>query len=47
LNTSCESTPADYAIDTSTIEIRNKRGLMDEKFLFRDNKTFNLQIGLA
>jgi hypothetical protein len=36
-----------YAINMSTIGIWNKRGVMDEEFLFWDNQTFYQQIGLA
>ena len=36
-----------YSINMSTIGIWNKRGVMDEEFLFWDNQTFNQQIGLA
>ena len=36
-----------YSINMSTVGIWNKRGVMDEEFLFWDNQTFNQQIGLA
>ena len=36
-----------FSVNMSTIGIWNKRGVMDEEFLFWDNQTFNQQIGLA
>jgi hypothetical protein len=36
-----------YSINMATIGIWNKRGSMDEEFLFWDNQTFFSQIGLA
>ena len=36
-----------FSLNMSTIGIWNKRGVMDEEFLFWDNLTFNQQIGLA
>jgi len=36
-----------FSVNMSTIGIWNKRGVMDEEFLFWDNLTFNQQIGLA
>ncbi|WP_202919539.1 hypothetical protein [Saccharothrix deserti] len=36
-----------YAINIATIGLWNKRGTMDEEFLFWDNQTFSQQIGLA
>jgi hypothetical protein len=36
-----------YAINMATVSIWNRQGLMDEEFLFWDNKTFYQQIGLA
>jgi hypothetical protein len=36
-----------YAINMATVGIWNRRGTMDEEFLFWDNLTFNQQIGLA
>ncbi|MEV4314835.1 ester cyclase [Actinocrispum sp. NPDC049592] len=36
-----------YSINMATIGIWNKRGTMDEEFLFWDNKTFFGQIGLG
>ncbi|MEV0186235.1 ester cyclase [Streptomyces sp. NPDC050625] len=36
-----------YAINMATVGIWNRRGIMDEEFLFWDNQTFNQQIGIA
>ncbi|MCE7004360.1 ester cyclase [Kibdelosporangium philippinense] len=36
-----------YAINMATVGIWNRRGTMDEEFLFWDNQTFYQQIGLA
>jgi len=36
-----------FSVNMSTIGIWNKRGVMDEEFLFWDNQTFNQQTGLA
>ncbi|MEV7889306.1 hypothetical protein [Streptomyces sp. NPDC088357] len=36
-----------YAINMATVGIWNRRGTMDEEFLFRDNQTFYSQIGLG
>ncbi|MEV0069945.1 ester cyclase [Amycolatopsis sp. NPDC050768] len=36
-----------YAINMATVGIWNRRGTMDEEFLFWDNQTFNQQLGLA
>ncbi|MBW8795366.1 MAG: ester cyclase [Streptomyces sp.] len=36
-----------YAISMVTVGIWNRRGTMDEEFLFWDNQTFYQQIGLA
>jgi hypothetical protein len=36
-----------YAINMATVSLWNRRGLMDEEFLFWDNQTFYQQIGLA
>ena len=36
-----------YAINMATVGLWNKRGTMDEEFLFWDNQTFYQQIGLA
>ncbi|WP_214105899.1 ester cyclase [Acrocarpospora catenulata] len=36
-----------YSINMATVGIWNRRGTMDEEFLFWDNQTFYQQIGLA
>jgi hypothetical protein len=36
-----------YAINMATVSIWNRRGTMDEEFLFWDNQTFYSQIGLG
>ncbi|MEU9246537.1 ester cyclase [Streptomyces shenzhenensis] len=36
-----------YAIDMATVGIWNRKGTMDEEFLFWDNQTFYRQIGLG
>lgn len=36
-----------YAINMATVGIWNRRGTMDEEFLFWDNQTFYSQIGLG
>lgn len=36
-----------YAINMATVGIWNRRGTMDEEFLFWDNQTFYGQIGLG
>jgi len=36
-----------YSINMATVGIWNRRGTMDEEFLFWDNQTFYLQIGLG
>ena len=36
-----------YSINMCTVGIWNKRGVMDEEFLFSDSQTFNQQIGLS
>jgi SnoaL-like polyketide cyclase len=36
-----------YAINMATVGLWNKRGTMDEEFLFWDNQTFYSQIGLG
>jgi hypothetical protein len=36
-----------YAINMATVGIWNRKGTMDEEFLFWDNQTFLAQIGLA
>lgn len=42
-----QPTGKSYAINMATVSIWNRRGLMDEEFLFWDNQTFYQQIGLA
>ncbi|RSM84720.1 hypothetical protein DMH04_19760 [Kibdelosporangium aridum] len=36
-----------FAVNMATIGLWNRRGTMDEEFLFWDNQTFNQQIGLG
>ncbi|NUS52472.1 MAG: hypothetical protein HOQ22_15715, partial [Nocardioidaceae bacterium] len=36
-----------YSVNMATIGLWNRRGTMDEEFLFWDNQTFFQQIGLA
>jgi hypothetical protein len=36
-----------YAINMATVGLWNRRGTMDEEFLFWDNQTFYSQIGLG
>ena len=36
-----------FSLNMCTVGIWNKRGVMDEEFLFSDSQTFNQQIGLA
>ncbi|ABL81602.1 MULTISPECIES: ester cyclase [unclassified Nocardioides] len=41
-----EPTGRQYAINMATVGLWNRRGTMDEEFLFWDNQTFYSQIGL-
>ena len=36
-----------FSLNMCTVGVWNRRGVMDEEFLFFDNQTFNRQIGLA
>jgi len=42
-----QPTGKSYAINMATVGIWNRRGTMDEEFLFWDNQTFYSQIGLG